>query len=165
MVILWVVKIEGLFFNLLNFPNHLYSEIILFLKEKKFKRKKLLSYSQLFKFQISTWVFQNPSSSQSIHLIHYSLTCYRLTPLLSFFLKCNRVFKLKDYRDKFTRILKYKTTLLQSKGICQNTACLYLFLTPLSLCEIGISIRVIKMSAHHSFSSSMEIICKHKSLK
>lgn len=35
MVVFWVAKLEGIFLNLLNFPNHLYSESIIFLKEKK----------------------------------------------------------------------------------------------------------------------------------
>lgn len=106
-----------------------------------------------------------PMFSWSGHVISYFLLHAHPTPSRRVFWKRDRVFKLHDYRDDFACIFKCKTALPQSRNTDQNKAGSHLFLTPLPLCEIGISVRVIKVSAHQSFSSSMEIICKHKSLK
>ena len=112
---LWVVKLQELFFNLMHFPNHFTQKALHFLK-KKTRGRKLLSYSQLLKFQIFTSVFRNPFSSPSTdNTLFPNVLHTDSISLKYFFLKCNMVFKLNDYRAKLTSTLKHKTTLSQSK--------------------------------------------------
>lgn len=127
MVVFWVVKLQELFYNLLIFPNHLYSESIMFFKEKTVNWIKFLSYSQLFKFQISTGVFHTIFISVYIH--NNTLSLNLVTDWPHFFLKCNRVVKRNGYRDKFACILKYKPLSHRGKAFV-NIQLAYIFSLP-----------------------------------